>query len=210
MKKLFIVIGVILSFLVVTSIQCLADDVIHACVNKKGKIRIVDDPCKCKKRETPRSWNVQGEPGPPGLGCIKVYDSSDPPQFLGILANMKSDDGFLTIYIPSLKRFIRLSGGEILGEGTGVGHCVWYEETGCPEEDVPFGGSFYYITPGQYMGLEAGHYYTAEDVLSPGPFLSRHCYAEDCEDLSFAAGLPAAKEVTLPFSEPIVQPFQFE
>ena len=41
--------------------------VIDACVNKKGSMRVVNDPAECKVSETPLSWNQQGPPGEPGM-----------------------------------------------------------------------------------------------------------------------------------------------
>lgn len=42
-------------------------DVIHACVDNKGKIRIVGPDEVCKARETPLDWSIVGPQGPPGL-----------------------------------------------------------------------------------------------------------------------------------------------
>ena len=72
MRNLFIATGVILALLAAPTIQGFAeDDVIHGCVDKKGKVRIVDNLSECKEEETPIYWNVvgpQGEPGPQGPG----------------------------------------------------------------------------------------------------------------------------------------------
>ncbi len=59
MRKALIATGVVLLFLVVTSLQSFAEqDVIHGCVHKTtGKLRIVDDPDKCKKLENSISLN---------------------------------------------------------------------------------------------------------------------------------------------------------
>ena len=43
-----------------------AAQVIEACVNEKGKMRIVSAPTDCNSRETPLSWNTQGPKGAPG------------------------------------------------------------------------------------------------------------------------------------------------
>ena len=52
-------------------------DTIHACVSKKGKIKIVAEGTVCKKKATAISWGVtgpvgeagpQGEMGPPWIG----------------------------------------------------------------------------------------------------------------------------------------------
>ncbi len=42
-------------------------DVIHGCVDGKGKIRVVGPDEVCKDRETPLAWNIVGPQGPQGL-----------------------------------------------------------------------------------------------------------------------------------------------
>ena len=42
------------------------DQVINACVKKRGAMRIVSDLSECKRRETPLSWNQVGAQGEPG------------------------------------------------------------------------------------------------------------------------------------------------
>jgi hypothetical protein len=71
MRKALITTGVILLFLVVTSLQTLAEEnVIYGCIKKaNGKLRIVDSSTECKKQEIAIYWNKvgpQGEPGPQG------------------------------------------------------------------------------------------------------------------------------------------------
>ena len=48
-------------------------DVIHGCVDGKGKIRVVGPDELCKARETPLDWSIVGPQGPQGL------DGSDGP-----------------------------------------------------------------------------------------------------------------------------------
>ncbi len=45
-------------------------DTIQACIDKKGKVRIVDSPADCKNNETPLEWNIQGPAGQ-GITFIK-------------------------------------------------------------------------------------------------------------------------------------------
>ena len=52
-------------------------DVIHACVNKKGSMRVVSDPGQCKPSESPLSWNQQGEPGEPALDHTTIQAQID-------------------------------------------------------------------------------------------------------------------------------------
>lgn len=42
------------------------ENTINACVDKDGALRIVTQEEQCKKKESPLSWNVQGEQGPQG------------------------------------------------------------------------------------------------------------------------------------------------
>ncbi len=71
MRKLLVILGVILALLVATSTLSFAqNELIHGCYQKKkGKLRIVSDPDKCKRSEIPISWNIagsQGDQGPQG------------------------------------------------------------------------------------------------------------------------------------------------
>lgn len=78
MRKAFIAVEVILLFLIVTSLQSYAEDLIYGCINKtNAKLRIVDSPTECKKPEIAFYWNKvvpQGEqedPGPQGEQGLK-------------------------------------------------------------------------------------------------------------------------------------------
>ncbi len=68
MKKLLMIMGVILLFLVAGNVQCSAQEgVLHGCVSKKsGSLRIVSDPSECKKGEQAISWNQVGPQGEQG------------------------------------------------------------------------------------------------------------------------------------------------
>ncbi len=67
MRKLFIAVGVIVSFLVVTSLQSYAEDLIYGCINKtNGKLRVVGSPTECKQPEIEIFWNKVGPEGPKG------------------------------------------------------------------------------------------------------------------------------------------------
>ncbi len=62
-----------------------ADGVINACVNKKGKLRIVNS-AVCKKKETLLTWNISGLLGPQGLqgeAGEQVGSQNLSPQFVG-------------------------------------------------------------------------------------------------------------------------------
>ena len=78
MRRSFIAAGVILSLLVVISLQSYADDVIHGCIHKtNGKLRVVGSPNECKQTEIAIYWNKvgpQGEQGEPGTDGIDGMD----------------------------------------------------------------------------------------------------------------------------------------
>ena len=111
-------------FVLMSSQSMAAENVINGCLNKKtGALRVVSDPSKCRKYETPISWNqtgpqgipgpqgkqgpqgLQGLQGPPGV-TVQVYDANG--QYLGIL--MHQDGQSAQIYIPSIGKFINSRG----------------------------------------------------------------------------------------------------
>ena len=89
MKTLKIsVLSVLLTIFVlmgVTWVFAQGSEIIHACVAKDGALRIVALDGQCKSKETPLSWNIQGEQGPAGvLGFYTVQSETDilPPAAL--------------------------------------------------------------------------------------------------------------------------------
>jgi len=72
MRRIFIATGVICLFLVSIMIQTsAAQDVISGCYNQRdGKLRIVSDSSKCKKKENFIQWNMQGPQGEPGVDGV--------------------------------------------------------------------------------------------------------------------------------------------
>jgi hypothetical protein len=83
MKTLrIIVISVLLTGIIlmsaVTWVFAQDNNIIHACVAKDGSVRIAALEGKCKDKETPLQWNVQGEQGPAGvLGFYTVRSETD-------------------------------------------------------------------------------------------------------------------------------------
>lgn len=47
----------------IASARAIGEDTIHACVDPKGRVRIVTDPSDCGKNESPNFWNKIGAPG---------------------------------------------------------------------------------------------------------------------------------------------------
>ncbi|MGB7876906.1 MAG: hypothetical protein WBL25_21185 [Anaerolineales bacterium] len=86
MKKTLVTIGIIVFVIGValfgTAYLVMAEgnNVINACVAKDGSVRIVALEGQCKNKETPLSWNRQGEPGAAGvLGFYTVTSEVDVP-----------------------------------------------------------------------------------------------------------------------------------
>ena len=69
---------------------------IHACVDARGKIRIVSGSDDCKARETSLDWNKVGPQGLPGVTSFYTRDSSDetvPPSGGPVTATALCDSG---------------------------------------------------------------------------------------------------------------------
>lgn len=219
MKKLVIVIGTILAFLLVFGFNCYAqENAIYGCKQKNdGQLRIVSNPGACRPSETPISWNVTGPQGPPGESAPQspqaqggkvpsVYDANE--QFLGILPS--TADGYLSVFIPALSKFIFLSGvdGDVSPYYPGV--YLYFDGSNCS-------GNPYLDLNMRYevFKLES-KYYAADDVLpipvdilsisDPGWGAGRGC--SDAVLPSYPV-LPY-KEVILPFNMPVALPLTFK
>ena len=87
MKKTFVTIGITVFVVGIalfgTAYLALAqgENIINVCVAKDGSMRVVAGEEQCKSKETPLSWNKQGEPGPAGvLGFYTVTSERvEPP-----------------------------------------------------------------------------------------------------------------------------------
>ena len=72
MKKTFVTIGITVLVIGValfgTAYLALAqgENIINTCVSKDGTLRVIILEEQCKSKETPLSWNVQGQQGPQG------------------------------------------------------------------------------------------------------------------------------------------------
>ena len=73
MKKTFATIGITVFVVGIalfgTAYLALAqgENIINVCVAKDGSMRVIAVEEQCKSKETPLSWNKQGEPGPAGV-----------------------------------------------------------------------------------------------------------------------------------------------
>ena len=88
--------------------------VINACVNKKGSMRIVSDLAECNARENPLSWNQQGpqgemgDPGEPGMDgepgsdaeVLRVFDVNG--RELGLSAGTDAGTSILWVFVPEI------------------------------------------------------------------------------------------------------------
>ena len=90
MRSALISASVILLILVVTSIESVAEDVIYACVNKSGSLRIVGDCNECKVRENCISLPMAGQP----TTNIEVVQNSDAHGWFGNLSLNEVDTSF--------------------------------------------------------------------------------------------------------------------
>ena len=86
MKKTFVTIGITVFVVGIalfgTAYLALAqgENIINVCVAKDGSMRVVAVEEQCKSKETPLSWNKQGEPGPAGvLGFYTVTSETQVP-----------------------------------------------------------------------------------------------------------------------------------
>ena len=94
MKRTFVTIGITVFVVGIalfgTAYLALAqgENIINVCVAKDGSMRIVAVEEKCKSKETPLSWNKQGEPGPAGvLGFYTVTSQIVIPDEIYYLGN---------------------------------------------------------------------------------------------------------------------------
>jgi hypothetical protein len=231
MKKMTKIIGMIFAVLLVLEFNCYAqENVIHGCYKKNdGHLRIVPKGIACHPHETPISWNIsgpagpQGPAGPPGpQGPIgpqgpqaplvkanqipRVYDANG--QFLGILPG--DLDGFLSVYIPSLSRFIFISPDDGNVDPFNPAVYLYFEDSNCL-------GAPYLDTNMRYLVFKLGsNYYKADDVAAQTKTInsisspmwdgSRRCQARSSIDIPV---LPSI-QVGLPFTLPVVLPLHFE
>lgn len=121
-------------------------DVIDACVNKKGSMRIVSDPSQCKPSESSLSWNQQGpqgEPGDPGQPgdpgdpgergpagpSLRLFDAAG----LEIGLYMEGEAGSMRIFHePTRVSFVVDTRSGTLDPVPDIG--LRFEDPGCPPE----------------------------------------------------------------------------
>jgi hypothetical protein len=220
MKKSTIVVVFVFTFLFVWGFNCYGEGKpINGCYKKNGgQLRIVNNSKACHHSEIPISWNMVGPQGPQGpAGPVgpagkaitiepgpRVYDSEG--QYLGVLPG--NNEGFLSIYIPSLSRFILLSpdNGDIDPYFPAV--YLYFDVNNCA-------GNSYVDLSMRYQIFKLGSkYYATEEAAGDcvnikslsTPELSSQCrgYSASClQVLQY-------HEVSLPFTTPVALPLHFE
>jgi hypothetical protein len=273
-KKVFFATGLIVTFLVLSSIQSYADDIIYGCINKtNGLLRVVDSPDNCLVPEIAIYWNKvgpqgpqgeqgpkgdkgdkgdigprglpgpqgsEGPQGPPGEGSIMVFSADN--EKIGILIDFKNKtnsdyiDPNITVFIPSLGKFIQLD----LGKGFNLYqphynyfwslNTIYFETpdcTGTPyikRSDVrtTINGDRYFVITYQNLNDDLEHHYIVNASTSEIPILSQdkgNGICDSCEEGcgSIRIGDLFLTEVELPFnydvtdwSEGVRSPFRFE
>jgi hypothetical protein len=238
MRKVYICTVTIILVLYGTSIKSFAEEgEICVCLGASGMMRHVNNSDQCRPPESRICWNIEGAQGPPGAegppgpegppgspGGVKVYDATDPNQYLGILVG-GGVHGVSEIFMPDLNKIVLVnrSDGEIP-----VG--VWYfEKIDCDltgpvyvgTSDLIYRLSYngdpkYYIGQGPQQWLTVG-----VDFLSK---LRSGCFGDPCGPDSCCSwcenespgsarfGLYEAYEVleALPFTVPVALPLRYE
>jgi hypothetical protein len=221
MKKSIIILGTIFAILLVSGFHCFALDTINGYYQKKeGQLRIVPKDTACRPSETPLSWNIVGPQGPAGpagppgpqapqVNAQKiplVYDANE--QLLGILPS--NSDGFLSVFIPALSRFIFLSpdDGDVHSFYPSV--YLYFEDNKCL-------GKPYLDTSMRYLVFKLGsNYYKADDVAAQPKTINSLSYpmwdgGRQCQTRS-STDTPVLPftQVELPFTMPVALPLHFE
>jgi hypothetical protein len=230
MKKSIAIAGMILAFLLVSGFHFRAQgNEIYGCYQKEnGQLRIVSKSSACRSSEIAISWNKvgpqgpagpegpQGPVGPAGSNAVapqaktepgpRVYDANG--QFLGILPSDLY--GALSIYIPTLSKFIFLSSdnGEVDPFFPAV--YLYFDGENCT-------GNAYVDTGLPYQILKVGSYFNKADDVAAGCKEIKSLSAPEwtggrqCRSYS-AACIPVLpyKEVTLSFILPAALPLYLE
>ncbi len=229
MKKSMIGIGAVLAFFLACGPVLAQGNEIYGCYQKAdGQLRIVGSSGACRPSEVAVRWSKTGPQGPQGpagpAGPQGPAGTSQPAaatkveqgprvfdgkgQFLGVLP---SDlEGYLSVFIPSLSRFISLSSSTGGVDPFFPAVYLYFEGDNCT-------GSSFVDTNLRYQVFRNGETYgRAEDaaaecrdirsVSSPDWGGGRQCRPRD----SGCIPVLPYEEVRLPFALPAVLPFSFE
>jgi hypothetical protein len=135
---------------------------------------------------------------------IQVYDSSSPPQYLGILCNWPN-----TIFIPKLSLFASI--GTLLHRFNAAS--LYYESydcTGQPYIYGEYGSSLWIVGDDYYQTDDSGYTYVAINSVSSinSADLQWHCYAYNGGTLPVFPAVQVPID-DLPFNLPIVPPLKY-
>jgi len=216
-------------------------DVIHGCHDKHGgELRIVSNINSCRHNETAISWNKKGPQGPtgatgpmgpagpPGTQALAAAQAQDPRVYdargnlLGIFPS--TWEGLLSFFVPTLSRFLVISPGTGDVDPSYPAVPVYYDGVEC------MGNSFLDVNV-RYQILKVGtKYLTAADdvpvvctnnptiniiyVSTPG-WNEMGQFSRQCDKFTpnqaVCTLVVQSKEVTLPFSMPVVDlPVHFQ
>jgi hypothetical protein len=212
MRKALITTGVILLFLVVTSLQSFAQETeICVCIDKKGNMKFSESG-QCAPRLSLLCW--------PGGGAVHVYDSSDPPQYLGILLSLApeqpgGDYHIAEIFIPSLNIATIITENQTpRGTGNIIIANVLFGSTGC--SDDPYLRRDTYRTGILYRCLTR-YFYSIPPLVSSSVLTLSYLAAGPpggCTDIStnYSAVSEAIElqDVEIPFTLPVNLPLSYE
>jgi len=142
MKKTFATIGITVFVIGIalfgTAYLALAqgENIINVCVAKDGSMRVVAGEEQCKSKETPLSWNKQGETGQDGVSGYEIVTSDrDVSGVSGAL-------GGLSVDCPAGKKALGGGGHYVTSSGVPVSSNVTQITTTAPKAD----GSGWMIT----------------------------------------------------------------
>ena len=136
MKKTFATIGITVFVIGIalfgTAYLALAqgENIINVCVAKDGSMRVVAGEEQCKNKETPLSWNKQGEPGQDGVSGYEIVTNDDS------LENASYALGGLSVDCPVGKKVLG-GGGAFVDTSTGnqVGSSITQIRSSAPKAD---------------------------------------------------------------------------
>jgi hypothetical protein len=135
MKKIFVTIGITVFVVGIalfgTAYLALAqgENIINVCVAKDGSMRVVAGEEQCKSKETPLSWNKQGETGQDGVSGYEIVTSDrDVSGVSGAL-------GGLSVDCPAGKKALGGGGQYVTSSGVPVSSNVTQIITTAPKAD---------------------------------------------------------------------------
>jgi hypothetical protein len=235
MKETFLAAGIILLVLVATSIQSFAQEVC-VCIDKKGNMKFsesgqcnprlslrcwnaggtdglncwdlnADGDCDLPDEDIngDEECDVSDCQGPPGAG-VQVYDSSDPPQYLGRL--LGTTEATVEIFIERINKMAFVYVGPKRESIGGIdSHSFKFETDDCT--GPIYVHDFQVI---RYNFIDGKYYFgTVPQIVNEKSYTSHSsvCYQRDTEDLHMYLAAEIL-EKDIPFTLPVVLPLIYE